>query len=112
MKYNRNDVVVHKPTRNNTGDTIMIVMEYDEKRKKYKCFNIGVYDEYRNEILYCLEEDLELFDFNKFKEDVEDFTNLINSSNFDELYYEVYEYEGKNYTLIRNAYKHLGTESN
>ncbi len=112
MKFKRFDIVVHRPTFNGNMPTLLVILGYDEKRKKYKCFDMGIYDEGLNKICFCLEEDLEFFNYKRFEEDVIMYRNLINSDDFDELYYTVYELEGKNYTKVRNAYKHFKNQDN
>lgn len=48
MKFKKDDMVLYLPCsdpRTSTGVVIMYVMGYDEERQRYKCFDLGIYDD-------------------------------------------------------------------
>lgn len=107
MKFKRFDIVVHKPTFNGNMPTLLVILGYDEKRKKYKCFNMRLNSlDDENEILFCLEDELAFYKGTKLQEDIDYYLNFINSPEYNELYYIFYDVEGENFTKVRNAYRH------
>ena len=72
-------------------------------KEKYKCLDLGIYEE--NYIIICFWNESEIIsvDFNFFHL----YKNSADEEKFDELYYPVYDMDGRNQKLIRNVYKHF-----
>ena len=109
MKFKKNDMVFYLPCSNprtSTGDVIMYVMGYDKERQRYKCFDLGIYDDNYENISYCEENDLGLVPLDsKYRKD-DDCRNPINEEWFDELCYPVCECTGTHREEIREAIHH------
>ncbi len=104
MKFKKEDMVLYLPTSGPSmhGDSVMYVIDYDEKRKKYKCLDIMVYElESNQEIIYfCKESEMALVEIDS---PYHEYENAADRDGFDELYY----LDGMEQTLVRNAYKHF-----
>ena len=63
LKFKRGDFVFCLPwsyPQVMGGDTMMYVLGFDTKKQRYKCFDLGIYDDSFKKILYCKEKDLGL----------------------------------------------------
>lgn len=109
MKFKKDDMVFYLPSsapRTSTGDVIMYVMGYDKERQRYKCFDLGIYDDEDGDIRYCKEDDLGLVPLDSGYRKDEDCKNPINEEWFDELCYPVYECTGNQVKVIRETIHH------
>ena len=106
MKFKKGDMILHLPTSGPyaPGDSVMYVMDYDEKRKKYKCLDLDIYGEFYMMIFFCKESEMALVEPDS---PYHEYENPADREGFDELYYPVYDLDGMEQTLIRNAYKHF-----
>ncbi len=103
MKYKKGDLVQYVPFPNYDEGDVMFIMSFDEKRNKYKCFNIDVYDFCQNPSIEFIKEE-ELLPYKPRYED-EVYENITLKEDFDELYYPIYEYDKDEVKLIRKTYK-------
>lgn len=104
MKFKKGDMVLYLPISGPSmhSDSVMYVIDYDEKRKKYKCLDIMVYELESNQeiICFCKESEMALVEIDS---PYHEYENAADRDGFDELYY----LDGMEQTLVRNAYKHF-----
>ena len=114
MKFEFGDLVYSIPeSKESTFLDYMQVLAYDQTRQKYKCIVID----------RC--ETIDLMQIVYIREDEIDYARLIDPDaetdykwdgkpivpkNFDEYYYEVYDVNGLERKLVRNAIKHFRKE--
>lgn len=97
MKFKKDDMVFYLPwsyPQAMGGDTMMYIMGFDEVRRRYKCFDLGVYSDSFQMILYCNEDELALVPEDSRFRRMEECRNCTNEEWFDELCYPVYECTG------------------
>ncbi len=77
-----------------------------KKRKKYKCLEIRIYEpnDHENIICFCKESEMALVEKDS---PYHEYGNPADRDGFDEIYYPVYDSDGMEQTLVRNAFKHF-----
>ena len=98
MKFKKDDMAFYLPWCGplEHGDTIMYVMEFDKKRNRYKCFDLGIYTDLEQSIYYCKENDLAPIPEDSEFKNKKEYWNPADQEWFDELCYPVYECTGHN----------------
>ena len=97
LKFKRGDFVFYLPwsyPQVMGGDTMMYVLGFDTKKQRYKCFDLGIYDDSFKKILYCKEKELGLIPEDFGERDTEECRNYTNEEWFNELCYHAYECTG------------------
>lgn len=111
MKFAFGDIVYHIPFAKayQNGIDYLQILEYDSVKQKYKCIDFdSLAPTSSMYICYIKEEDLDFaynvdsFSEKKFKCNGKPLV----PENVDDLYYEVYDFDGLQQTLIRKAIKH------
>lgn len=107
MKYKFGDLVYHKPTSTIEDPTVLEIIDYCVKRKKYVCMFFTMSFPYEVLTIWlCDEQDLGcLTELDNTEYYLVDGKPLIQSNNIDYDYFEVYEPIGNEQIKIRNALK-------
>lgn len=111
MKFKFGDLVYYKPTSGPKyhGISVMQVISYDKKRRKYKCIDIDEADCVPYKISYTSTKDM---DFLRKVENEEDYQkNGKAPFSLDDIqkmdpFLNIYDCEGRKSTLIRKAVRH------
>ncbi len=107
MKFKYGDLVYHKMSTGPQygGITALQVMEYDHKKRKYKCVSFDTYIIYDDAISFAYVKEDELEFINKITDEREFYINgqVPFPKNMDDTYFDIYDWEKNESKLIRKS---------
>lgn len=109
MIFKKYDVVLYTPLSGPKfpGYEVMVIIEFDNAKSKYLCMDMDTYTIEPFMLCYCKEDELVKY---SCEEDYEDFfkegKRYLDSPNYNKYSYELYDMNGEEIKLLRNAVHH------